>query len=59
MLQALAAASKSVDPALLVHSLHAYFLLTGDDRSMVQLLAMHSSVHAYAQQLLGLHSNQA
>ncbi|KAG0588515.1 hypothetical protein KC19_2G248900 [Ceratodon purpureus] len=30
--QALAAASKSVDPALLVHSLHAYFLLTGDDR---------------------------
>lgn len=30
--QALAAASKSVDPALLVHSLHAYFLLTGDER---------------------------
>ncbi|KAI5070384.1 hypothetical protein GOP47_0014727 [Adiantum capillus-veneris] len=28
--QALAAASKSVDPALLVHSLHSYFLRTGD-----------------------------
>lgn len=28
--QALAAASKSVDPSLLVHSLHSYFLRTGD-----------------------------
>lgn len=28
--QSLAAASKSVDPSLLVHSLHAYFLQTGD-----------------------------
>ncbi|KAH7283766.1 hypothetical protein KP509_34G023000 [Ceratopteris richardii] len=28
--QALAAASKSVDPLLLVHSLHSYFLRTGD-----------------------------
>ncbi|MCO5603975.1 hypothetical protein L7F22_058132 [Adiantum nelumboides] len=28
--QALAAASKSVDPALLAHSLHSYFLRTGD-----------------------------
>jgi len=30
--QALAAASQSVDPALLVHSLHSYFLRTGDDQ---------------------------
>lgn len=30
--QALAAASKSVDPSLLVHSLHSYFLRTGDDQ---------------------------
>lgn len=29
--QALAAASKSVDPALLVHSLHSYFIRTGDN----------------------------
>lgn len=28
--QSLAAASKSVDPSLLVHSLHSYFLRTGD-----------------------------
>lgn len=28
--QALAAATKSVDPSLLVHSLHSYFLRTGD-----------------------------
>ncbi len=35
ILQALAAASKSVDPSLLVHSLHSYFLRTGDDQGIV------------------------
>jgi hypothetical protein len=31
MLQALAAASKTVDPSLQVHSFHSYFLRTGVD----------------------------
>ena len=34
LFQALAAGSKSVDPALFVHSLHSYFLRTGDNDGM-------------------------
>lgn len=36
-MQALAAASKTVDCLKIVHSLHAYFLLLGDFNSMYPL----------------------
>lgn len=46
MSQALAAACKTVNPALLVHSLHAYFLRAGNDQSMYmyQLLTFYTAM---------------
>ncbi|MCO5554830.1 hypothetical protein L7F22_008365 [Adiantum nelumboides] len=47
--QALAAASKSVDPALLAHSLHSYFLRTGDtDEPLIYQVHRLRDGHSFA-----------